>query len=441
MSGIDDYNITFNYCCMELDNEINNDTSHVNIKFDLKSFLSSFTETTSKLKNIHVVEKNETCEDELLQKINVKTSYEEEISSDTYNYQSKLFLFCEITYGNNLVMPMMDNSDAYTTFNLLYCEETGTIFICVEYSHPNFWYIIKTKNNTHKQIIKEIINIIKFYNPIEYNNDDTELKLIKAFIGTESMINMNINDFMENMLLSEWLELFTWTTNNIDHPFRETLLNEKLSAYQYNKMNITVNQQHDEHTKIVNVCTRYSKTLLSFEILQNGLFIVSIYYRPKKIDRKINGKNKIGQNYDTDLPIDVLQSIIGFPFIKYDEMLQLEPLDIYNFTIANMLAHNDPNKQKVLCKQMKNILNTNNLSENVLQTIKRLMETYKINISINEFYGEINDNKINKNTLKLILKTNLEDLDEKYFNKIEIKNKILTLISKIIEETKCEIVK
>lgn len=420
----------------------NENDSVDNNNFDLQLFLSSLTNVISKIKNINIIEKHDMYGDWLFAKINNKTSYDENITSETHAYHGKLKLCCEIIAESNLIIPMMDKSDACISFELLYCTDTSTIFICVECSHPDFWYNISTKDKTNKVILKEIMNVIKFYNPQEYNDDDTELKLVKAFIGTESMINMNMNDFMENMLLSEWLELFTWTTNNIDHPFRETLLHEKLSAYQYNKMNIAVNQQHDEHIKIVNICTRYSKTLLSFEILHNGLFIVSIYYRPSKINRHSkNKKIKIGQNYDIDLPVDVLQSLSGFPFIKYDEMLQLEPLATYNFTIANMLSHNDPSKQKVLCKQMQEILVKKEFNEEVLPTIKQLIETYKINISVNEFYGAIVDNKINKNTLKTMLKKNLEDLDEKYFNQIDIKNRILVLISKIVEETKCEIVK
>jgi len=423
-----------------IDDNIDNEKYDIFIKL-----LSDVLSKLSQIKNINILTDKILSFNELIHKVNNKTSYEQNIyGNESLNSFDTL---CEISSKSNLIIPMMDSSDATVSYYLLYRLIDESVLICTEFSHPNFWNYISTKNKNVDDITHDILNVTKYYNPTEYSNEDNKLKIVRAFIGTEQMINMNVNDFMENMMLSEWLELFTWTTNDIDHPFRETLLNEKLSAYQYNKMNISVNQQHAENIKIVNTRTRYSKTLMSFEILRDGLFIVTIYYVPIKCKRlKTSNNCDVGKKYNDDLPIDVIQSIIDMPFIKYDEILQLEPLTIHNCAIANMLSRNDIDKQKIICEQICDIIKkydeTNwSVEDDIMCSIKQLIYMYKINIIISKFYDAINENSINKYALKAIIKTNLEDLNEKYFNVNEIKQNALLYVSKIIEETKCKIIK
>jgi hypothetical protein len=289
-----------------------------------------------------------------------------------------------IKLKKNIKIPMVKEQN--DIIHIIHNNELNIIYICISFSHPLLWYSF---NETESENIIQILNkIITVYNPIEYH--ETYEKQISGFIGNEKMIGLSENDLMENLVIGEWNELFTWGPLWNDHPFRETLLNELLSEFQYSKINIYAMQQLNDFITI-NVKTQLSKSLVKF-VIYDGLFCVYINYNPI-LNLNINKLNKLNNTYyPNDLPIDVIQLLFDFQFMTHNTILQLRPLTSINFIIANLLAKNDINKVNDIMIELKQIIN-DSVDENdevVNEMANDMYKTYATNIVLNKILTDEN---------------------------------------------------
>jgi hypothetical protein len=217
---------------------------------------------------------------QILTMIKEKTFYRDNDFIDNYKNCIPIAL---IKLKKNIKIPMMkENNDI---IHIIYDESNNLIHICVSFSHPYLWYSYDVESN---EIITILNKIISMYNPIEY--PPIYEKESNGFIGSYKMLDMTENDLMENLVIGEWNELFTWGALWDEHPFRETLLNELLSEFQYSKINIYSMQQINDYITI-NVKTQLSKSLIKF-VMYDGLFFVYIKYNPL-INSNIDKLNKL----------------------------------------------------------------------------------------------------------------------------------------------------
>ena len=323
--------------------------------------------------------------------IKEKTYYRTNIELiDEYKLNNPIAL---IKLKKNIKIPMVKEQN--DIIHIIHNNESNIIYICVSFSHPFLWYSFNEIDSD--DIIQLLNKIINMYNPIEYPKSYE--KHISGFIGNEKMIGMTENDLMENLVIGEWNELFTWGPLWDDHPFRETLLNELLSEFQYSKINIYAMQQLNDFITI-NVKTQLSKSLVKF-VIYDGLFCVYINYNPI-INLNINKLNKLNNtHYPTDLPIDIIQLLFDFQFMTHNTILQLRPLTSINFIIANILAKNDTNKVNDIMVELKQIINesVDENNEVINEMANDMYKTYATNIVLNKILTDDNLDK-NKDIIK-----------------------------------------
>lgn len=282
-----------------------------------------------------------------------------------------------IKMKRRLSIPMMKESDDF--LHILSNSDRTTISLCVSFSHPHLWYTVEFSEI--KNLSNIIVDLVDKYNPDEYFDEYD--KKISGFIGSERILEMTTVDLIENLVLGEWNELFAWGPIWKDHPFRETFKNTMLSEFQFHKVNIYSMQQIDQNFK-VSIKTQLSKSLLTFEIIDE-LFYVTISYQPT-LNLNIQKINMISnKNYPTDLPIDVIQCILDYPFITFNNILCSKPLTAENFIIANILtqytAYNTNNNEIIytIMNQLKDIA-TNDTNEQICDAANGMYNLYAMDI-------------------------------------------------------------
>jgi hypothetical protein len=323
--------------------------------------------------------------EQIINSINDKGYYDEylKVSYDDYK---ELEPIGYIKLEKKIPLPMVNEPNEYI---YLLINKTK-IFICVSFSHPTLWYEIDD-NYICEEVNTFINKIVRLYNPIEYKTDFTNN--VTAFVGTETMLNMNYRDFIENIIMCEWSELFLWGPMWKDHPFRETILNSKLSEFQYSKINVYSTQQPYPDKFIINVRSQISKSIITYE-LYDGLFLVYVQYDGLK-NETINELNKLtNKKYPLDLPIDVIQNIIEFPYATHSSILTLEPLTINNFIVANILANSDKIKNKEILIELENIIDKNNHENNIMDVAKQTYELIYINVALDDFISSSECNNL-----------------------------------------------
>jgi hypothetical protein len=272
---------------------------------------------------------------EILNLIKEKNLYDELIEiPDKYQYYEPVAC---ILLKKNIVLPMVKESDEI--LHIIIDTDKECIYVCVSFSHPYLWYSVE--ESQQKEFDKIVTKIITIYNPGDY--PDVYKNKIIGFMGSEKMLLMTKYDLIESIVIGEWNELFMWGPLWEDHPFRETFKNSLLSEFQYSKVNLFAMQQHNEEFTI-NIKTQISKSQITF-ISTDGLFYVQIKYDPVLLKNELDKINIITKRqYPTDLPIDVVQCLIDYPFVTHNGILKLRPLTSENFIIANILALGEANK-------------------------------------------------------------------------------------------------
>jgi len=320
--------------------------------------------------------------DQIITLIKEKTYYRNNINLiDEYKLNNPIAL---IKLKKNIKIPMVKEQNDIV--HIIHDNKLHIIYICVSFSHPYLWYSF---NEFEYDAIIQLLNkIINVYNPIEY--PESYEKQISGFIGNEKIIGMTENDLMENLVIGEWNELFTWGPLWNDHPFRETLMNELLSEFQYSKINIYAMQQLNDII-VINVKTQLSKSSVKF-VINDGLYFVYINYNPI-INLNINKLNKLNNtHYSDDLPIDIIQLLFDFQFMTHNTILQLRPIASINFIIANLLAKNDMTKVNDIMIELKQIIDesVDENNEIINEMATDMYKTYATNIVLNKILNDEN---------------------------------------------------
>jgi hypothetical protein len=280
--------------------------------------------------------------------------------------------------------------------------DNESIFLSIDKTIPLFWYAFTSIND----LIESIDSIYNKFNNREYQNDFD--KKIRAFMGTEIMLDLCIDDIENHIIYNKYSEGLIWGSNWLDHPFRDIYKNQfdEIDRYQNVMMTAQAMKQLDQNTHHVNVRTKFSKSIITIEN-HDGAFIVNIEYNPMT---HINSKNMINnvneqicRQYPNDVPIDVILTILNFPFVTHTGLLELRPLSEYNFMISALIT-NTPTMYNELLKKMEDIIE-NDTDENVVE----LTTSYITNFRNNKILDEImHDSEINEIICGLDLSSGLD---------------------------------
>jgi len=357
--------------------DTNNDTTYVS--FDDTISISSNSSIDHQSDNINTI----------LDIIKEKGNYYDYlVIPETYNNCTPIGC---IKLKKYIKIPMIKEIE--DNIHIILSEDKSILYICVSFSHPYLWY--EVEQNQYDNLHNIIHKIIKLYNPPEYIDNYNKKETV--FLGSQKMLNMTKNDLVESIIMGEWNELFTWGSMYDDHPFRETFKNIILSEFQYSKINTYAMQQNDTNY-VINVKTQLSKSNLKF-IIDDGLFYVTIQYNPL-LNQSIQKLNDVtSRQYILDLPIDVIQCLIDYPFATHDGILKLRPLKVENFVVADVLTMYDDNKIKNVIDELQKIISEFKNDDNIYTLAYDLYETYAIKLVFNQILIQENIN-LSKDEIK-----------------------------------------
>lgn len=274
--------------------------------------------------------------------------------------------------------------------------------------------------------LNKSIDISKIYE--HYNGkEQCTSKCIRSFIGTEDMLNIDIDDIENHFIINRYSDSLMWGSNWTDYPFRQHLCDNIISTNEAKIIHAQALSQLDDEEYNVSIKTRYSRSIVTIED-HDGAFILNIKYNPISKTSQIKNINKeLKRNYKGDMPIDIILLIINFPFISHTDLLTLKPLTCYNFIISQLVA----NTKEMYNELIPIIEKINTDEENT--DIGDMASSYLRNIKVNRLLNKImNDPKtqefIDENPIDLA-KEYIMDMAKKEVDEEDM----IEYISEIIE--------
>ena len=209
----------------------------------------------------------------------------------------------------------LNNIDREEYMYLITDSDYKVLYITIGMSHKFCWY----KYSTMGELKKEYTKLCQIYNVKSYGDDfDT---YVKAYIGNPAIFDNELKNLTKIMIDNKYSEIFLWGGSWTDYPFRDDPLETSVegsiikAGYAMAQNNIFS----------IGVRSLYSKSKIVIE-LSEGVFIVTLCYN--KINTpQINELNKeYGTQFPEDLPIDVLNSLFGLPYLSYTKILRQKGL-------------------------------------------------------------------------------------------------------------------
>lgn len=217
---------------------------------------------------------------------------------------------------------------------IILADDLNTLYISIGQCHPIFWYVFNDIDD-FLQSFDHIYEIYSHSNTLQYSN------YIKGFMGNEAMLELNIHDIENHLLLNSFTDKMIWGSMWKQHPYRNDYESGNVSHIDsiiYTGQ--AMRQNEDEYS--VSVLTEYSKSEIKV-INHDEAYILEIRYNSINFSRNKIINELFKRNFPTDLPIDVIIAIINFPFITYDNLINMRPFLMFHFYILLILAENDKN--------------------------------------------------------------------------------------------------
>lgn len=268
-----------------------------------------------------------------------------------------------------------------TIFILKYDKK---ICLSISHSHPLFWYYFTDKNS----FMRNFDNIVNTYNQVQYNMDFANHS--RGMMGTEEILGLSIYDIENHLILNDYCEKLLWGSlwRFRDHPFRNQYSYDEVTHSDSIVYTGQAMRQIDLNTYSVSVRSQFSKSIITIEKIENS-FIIDILYNPIKSPQIENINKELSRGFPIDLPIDVVITLINFPFVTHLQALKMKPIKENNFIIAIMIADN-VNMSKDLVHPTKEIINKikdENGDNNIVQTAKTFLEKIYEDIIIDDIYN------------------------------------------------------
>ena len=309
-----------------------------------------------------------------------------------------------------------------------------TLYISIGVCHPFFWHKFSNK----KKFIESFDTLHESYNPEEFIIKYE--KEVRAFIGSTELLKINMRDIENHFILNPYNDGLIWGSLWKIHPFRDEYMTKDIT-YQNSIIYTGQAMRQTEDTETVSVLTNYSKSEIRIENLE-GNYIINIKYNPVNIENRqiktIN--NKFVRNYQDDMPIDIINSIVNFPYITDTVILNIKPLTEYNFIIVTLVANNY-SRQLALQDQFVAISNDSDVTAEVkniaveclnnikiCQLIENVEKDYDIYKRIEEEMKKNSDYRVDN--IKNIV---MDEISTKYDDKIKSVSGSMKIIGGYVE--------
>lgn len=272
------------------------------------------------------------------------------------------------------------DSDIFNYMYLICDPEYKTISFSIETNYPLFWYTYETR----KELNEAFDMLYEAYNPKEYNLNFE--KNCRGFIGTDDALEGDIDYITNQFIINPDSECLFWGSKWRDYPFR-SLFNGKVSHKQILMMSSQAMKQSDGAPFKLNVRSKFSKSIITIEDYK-GIYIANVKYNPIEYKgiKKIVTNNK-DRDYPIDLPIDVITSMMLYPFLSHKSILKLDKLTNYNFYIATLIA-NTKNMNKELVQITNEIIKENKENDSIKKICENFLKTHKFNMEVDELFTD-----------------------------------------------------
>jgi hypothetical protein len=296
-------------------------------------------------------------------------------------------------------------------------DEYKNIWLSIGKCFPICWY----KYTSKKQFFDSFDNIYETYNREKYSLGLE--KTSRAFIGTEQMLTLSIEDLENHMVLNPNTEDILWGSKWKDHPFRAIYMNKEISKSDDAMFSIQAMQQLDEETYTSSVRTEFSKSIITFEDY-NGAFIVDVQYNPVDSPQVVEINREIERQYPLDMPTDVVQTLMNLPYVTHTGLLKLRPVTSYTFVVSTLIANNRTMYEELI-PEIKVILEESD-DESVLEFGKIFLNNLEKNTKLDDVFG---DKKIEE-----FIKKKIDNLQGEVQTLEEVRDEIWVELDKKLEQ-------
>lgn len=255
-----------------------------------------------------------------------------------------------------------------------------SVYVTIGRCHPIFWYKYVTRKDFFDNF--DIIYDTYMKSDLNFNFE----KSIRVCIGNSDILSIDIHDIENNLLMQKYTDKLIYGSLWQDHPFRNEYNSKVVNAI--NSIIFTGQAMRQENlTYSVSVRTQYSKSLITIYDFDET-FILEIKYNP--IDTKqLNNINEIiDRNYHTDIPIDVIMSLVIFPFLSHMDIIKMRPLIPYHLYLLDIIVTHNGNLMVELEPELKSILKNklNDQFESIvyesIESLLEIIDNYKIFLTI-----------------------------------------------------------
>ncbi len=296
-------------------------------------------------------------------------------------------------------------------------EEYKNIWLSIGKCFPICWY----KYTSKKAFYDSFDTIYETYNKEEYNLNLQ--KVSRAFVGTEQMLTLSIEDLEKHMVSNPNTEELLWGSKWKDHPFRSVYMNKEISNMDSFMFANQAMQQVDDETYSCSVRTEYSKSIITFEDY-NGAFIVDVRYNPIDSPQIETINKEIERQYPLDMPTDVIQTLMNLPYVTHTGLLKIRPVTSYTFVVSSLIANNREMHEE-LVPEIKTILKETP-DPGVREFGKIFLDNLEKNTKLDDVFG---DKKIEE-----FIKSKIDNLQGEVQTLEEVRDEIWIELDKKLEQ-------
>lgn len=305
-------------------------------------------------------------------------------------------------------------------------KNKSTLYLSIGMSHPMLWYNVENE-------LDRIDTIVDFYDRLE---SDKNNRRIMAYGGDIIDMKIDANNIIDYILTNKATELLIWGSAYPDFPFRAQYNKEGFTSNQHIVFSTRAMRQQDGFVSI-SVQTLFSKSVIKYEIFDRFLIIDVSYPSISYLDHS-KLTSLLHKDITSDMPIDLVEALLGLPFISAKTLLSVDDLSVSNIQMASIFAVTLDDKEEI--KTQLTFLSKQNSVKKNKQLKKIINESccnLELGICLNKYLGkkdfvdyleEISKNKIqSESDLTEIVINDLTKNTELKVNKI-IKDKIKDLI-------------
>lgn len=296
-------------------------------------------------------------------------------------------------------------------------EEYKNIWLSIGKCFPICWY----KYTSKKGFYDSFDMLYETYTKEEYNLDLQ--KTSRAFVGTEQMLTLSIEDLEKHMVSNPNTEELLWGSKWKDHPFRSVYMNKEISNMDSFMFANQAMQQIDDETYSCSVRTEFSKSIITFEDY-NGAFIVDVRYNPIEAPQVETINKEIERQYPSDMPTDVIQTLMNLPYVTHVGLLKIRPVTSYTFVVSSLIANNRDMYEE-LVPEIKTIL-SETPDPGVREFGKIFLHNLEKNTKLDDVFG---DKKIEE-----FIKSKIDNLQGEVQTLEEVRDEIWVKLDKKLEQ-------